>query len=123
MDGPCFHRAREALERIRSEGLACRLLFRDTPAERLFGLVASELVRQQGEWTDAQREVVARFLAAAAGALPSEPAQKDIAHELGVSESAVSQRLANANWIFHRAAVPALEAALAEIAGAPGEAG
>ncbi len=57
MDGPCFHRARGALEEATSSGSACRLRG-DHGATRMWGLLASYALEQRMGWSDAQHRAV-----------------------------------------------------------------
>lgn len=103
LDGPCFHRARAALERARRLGAwaqleGSRIAGRDAAASSLLELLG----RLRGAWTERQAETVA----AARGRL-----QKDVAGEFGVSPSVVSEALKAADYD----AVQRAEAALAEL--------
>lgn len=83
MDGPCFHRARRAIERARQQGTA---LEAEAPgagaALAIYGLLYGEL---RGRWTERQRQV---FDLAASGL-----EGRAIAARLDISPSAVSQHL------------------------------
>lgn len=107
MDGPCFHRAREALEAAQRSGEACRLVGPDggAPHEAVWGLLASAWLEQVAGWTDAQREAAALAREGLAG--------KAIAERLGVTPGAVSQRLHNARYPFAERARGALARDLA----------
>lgn len=113
MDGPCFHRAREGLVRLKAEDLSCILKHRGTPLETLWTLLATDVIRQAQRWTEPQRRTIA--LLYAHGGSDAGPTQKDAARRLRISESAVSQRLHAANWRFHRTAMATLETTLATL--------
>jgi hypothetical protein len=85
MDGPCFHRAREAIDSARKDGAWLRVAGWSKDFERrinsMFDLV--QCVREG--WTDRQ----AQF----ALALKEEGAQKHVAERYGVSKSTVSESL------------------------------
>jgi DNA-binding CsgD family transcriptional regulator len=92
MDGPCFHRARDAIDRAKVTETSIEVETTNfDDAFRIYAILYSSLRRQ---WTTRQRQV---FDLAMMG-LPG----KDIAKQLGISPSAVSQHLrsAGANAIF-----------------------
>ena len=83
MDGPCFHRARNAIERSKFKGTSIEVeTGREDDPFRIYALLYTAL--RQG-WTSRQRQVFDLSMAGDAG--------KDIARELGISPSAVSQHL------------------------------
>lgn len=100
LDGSCFHRAREALEGAKHEGRWAKVVTGDNPAEldaklmhrRQVTNAVNAILRLSGDirraWTERQREVVR--IRRSAGL------QKDIATELQVSRSVVSEVLAAA---------------------------
>ncbi len=91
MDGPCFHRARAAVERAERRGTALEVEAPvDQPALDIYSLLYSQLRRG---WTAKQRQVVDLAMAGLNG--------RAMAARLGVSPSAVSQRL-------HAAGAPAV---------------
>lgn len=106
MDGPCFHRARAALERARALDLPCQL---DT--ERgdaiLWSTLASYVLRQRMGWTPAQAEAIALF--------EGERSWKQVAEELSITPSAVSLRQKAAGWSLYERARSALEMGLLEL--------
>lgn len=121
MDGPCFHRARAALEWAAGHKLPCWLEVRSNvdrhPAgavgedsdplassARLWSLLACWLLHQRESWTEPQREAVRLYR--------RHGAWKTVAAELGVSQGAISQRLRAADWSLVRATESALENAL-----------
>lgn len=85
MDGPCFHRAREALKAARTDEAWIRVAGwpggLDRHANRLFDLV--QAVRE--DWTDRQAEF--------ARALQAAGSQQRVAERFGVSKSTVSESL------------------------------
>jgi len=83
MDGPCFHHARNAIERAKVSGTSIEVETDnlDEPF-RIYSLLYSGLRRG---WTSRQREVFDLSMAGNSG--------KGIARKLGVSPSAVSQHL------------------------------
>lgn len=87
MDGPCFHRARAAIEQ--AEQAATRVEVEAPSGGAAFMIYAtlSSAVRRQ--WTDRQRQVHELAMSGETG--------KSIAARLGVSPSAVSQHLKAAN--------------------------
>jgi hypothetical protein len=102
LDGPCFHRARAALERAAKEGGLIADGFgapADTAISALFRLVDAIRLR----WTETQLRYAR---AVRAGAL-----RKDVAASFGVSPSVVTESLQAASW----AAVRQGEAAAAEL--------
>lgn len=104
MDGPCFHRAREALEGARADGLPCRIDTGRAPADAVWGALASYCLRERTGWSDLQWEAIAAY-----GRLGSWSAA---AAELGVTRGAVSQRQQAAGWSLYRRAWRSLAAEL-----------
>jgi DNA-binding CsgD family transcriptional regulator len=92
MDGPCFHRARDAIELAKTCGTSIEV---DTghsdDAFRIYALLYSKM---RAQWTARQRQVFDLSMIGLAG--------KVIAEQLGISPSAVSQHLSavGANVIF-----------------------
>lgn len=87
MDGPCFHRARAAIERAeRTETRVEVDAPTGEPAFMIFATLSSAVRRQ---WTDRQRQVHELAMSGETG--------KSIAARLGISPSAVSQHLKAAN--------------------------
>lgn len=83
MDGPCFHRARTAIERARDRGTPVEVEASERHA--VFEVYSLLFGRLRDHWTDRQRQV--HYLAA------SGMEGKAIAQRLGISPSAVSQHL------------------------------
>jgi len=94
MDGPCFHRARDAIERAAARGTPLEMnVGSQQPALEIYSLLYGELRRG---WTLKQREVVDLAAQGLEGV--------EIAHKLQISPSAVSQHL-------HAAGFPAISEA------------
>jgi DNA-binding CsgD family transcriptional regulator len=87
MDGPCFHRARAAIELAEARGTTIEV-DRGSPAPA-FGLYAILYAALRSGWTERQRQVLDLALAGNAG--------RAIAARLEITPSAVSQHLAAAN--------------------------
>lgn len=90
MDGPAFHRAREALEHAKKNRLP--LVFRsdDPVVDAVVANYCALAARVRAGWTPKQREV--------AQLLRDVKRQKMVAERLRVDPAAVSQRLAGAMW-------------------------
>lgn len=112
MDGPCFHEAREALERADEEDAWVRVggfgSTWDASMEAFFDLVASV----RGDWTDRQREF--------AQAYRELGVQQAVADRFDVSKSTVSESLSSAHAREVHEAERAIGTLLAEAA-RPGE--
>ncbi|MGH7549744.1 MAG: SatD family protein [Gemmatimonadota bacterium] len=104
LDGPCFHRAREALTEARGHGawLVARGL--TAPGD----LVVSALFRLLGELRSRWTEIQAEHVAHARGG-----SQKEVAERLGKAESTVSESLKAAGFQAVLAGEEALHAVLA----------
>jgi SatD family (SatD) len=99
LDGSCFHRARLALGRAKREQRWAVVVASDADSPdpgnpvTAFEGAANAILRLTGEiragWTDRQIQVMRRFPVAAAAS----PLQKDVAEELGVSPSVISEML------------------------------
>jgi len=87
MDGPCFHRARAAIERAEGRGTVVEVDVGQPVAA--FGVYAILYSALRAGWTERQKQVLDLALAGMSG--------KDIAHVLDISPSAVSQHLTAAN--------------------------
>jgi len=87
MDGPCFHRARAAIERADARGTTVEV--ESGAPLAAFGVYAILYSALRAGWTERQRQVLDLALAGMSG--------KDIAAGLGISPSAVSQHLTAAN--------------------------
>lgn len=88
IDGPCFHRAREALERAGADRWLAALGFgatEDAVLTALFTLMNAV----RGRWTDKQLDYIR-----AARRKP----QKEVARDFGVSPSTVSESLKSASF-------------------------
>ena len=92
MDGPCFHRARSAIDRAKARGTYVEVETEEQDeAFRIYALLYSGI---RGHWTPRQRQVFDLSMSKKTG--------KTIAEQLGISPSAVSQHLgaAGANIVF-----------------------
>lgn len=94
MDGPAFHRAREALEAAHDGGLHGGVFSGFGEDDGVLGGLARLLEWQREGFTDAQREAVRRVRGG--------ETQTEAAREIGVSRQAVSKRLAAAGWRAYR---------------------
>ena len=101
MDGPCFHRARAALDRARDTDLLCQIEAGDHALETLWSTLASYALRQRLAWTAPQRQAI--------GLYEQVGAWNKVASTLGVSAGAVSLRHQAAGWSLYRAAWSALD--------------
>ena len=115
LDGPCFHAARAALEKARDQGRWAATGGWPTAdgGPILDGLLAL-LGQQRAGWTAKQTQTVA----AARGRL-----QKDVAEELGVQPSVVSERLKAAGFDACMAGERSAELLLAQLGSAGRELG
>jgi hypothetical protein len=106
MDGPCFHRAREAVDSARNDGAWLRVSGwpknLDEHINSMFDLV--QCVRE--DWTDRQAQL--------ALALKERGAQKRVADHYGVSKSTVSESLSAGHVQEVRSAENSLAALLQE---------
>jgi len=109
MDGPAFHRAREALTRCKAENLSWAVVSGCQDWDRFVTsyVCLAEWLRRS--WTPRQREMI--------DALEYLGTQALAAESLGVSEAAVSQALKAAGWQPYRLAREHLRAYLAGLAG------
>ena len=107
MDGPCFHRARSALERCRSTRLLCQYDGGGGPQDGLWSTLASYALQQRLDWTDAQREAITLY--------DELGAWNKVATKLGVSPGAVSLRHQAAGWALYREARTALPEGLRQL--------
>lgn len=106
MNGPCFHRARTALERARALDLPCQLDAEQGDAI-LWSTLASYVLRQRQGWTPAQAEAIALF--------EGGRSWKQVAEELRITPSAVSLRQKAAGWSIYERASKALAQGLLEL--------
>jgi hypothetical protein len=84
LDGPCFHRARHALETARHDDVWLRSEGLGPPHDAVLGSLFGLMGAVRSRWTDVQ----ARYVREARGRL-----QREVAERLGVSEPAVSKGL------------------------------
>lgn len=91
MDGPAFHRAREAIDRARAESLTGAVFAGfGGSADAILNGLARLLEHQRTHFTDKQRQ--------AAHQLRRLPTQVDVAQSLGLSRQAVNDRLRKMGW-------------------------
>lgn len=85
LDGPCFHRAREALTQARKRSVWARVAGLPPDTEAAVNFVLRTIGQARAGWTDRQFEVIRtrRTL----------PLQKDVAERLSVNPSVVSEVL------------------------------
>jgi hypothetical protein len=88
LDGPCFHRARKALDEAKRRGRWAVVLGVPSPYRETVRAILRLTGEIRAAWTDRQREIVRRRR--------DRPLQKDVARELGVSPSVVSEVLSAA---------------------------
>lgn len=89
MDGPAFHRADDLLAEMATSAFRFALDLEDSPVDALVADVVNLLLFRKRQWTDRQREVVARY--------DERGDQRAVAEELGVSQPAVSRALSRAD--------------------------
>lgn len=104
MDGPVFHRAREALEAAHDEGLHGGVFSGFGEDDCVLGGLSRLLDWQRRRFTDAQREAIRHVRGGAT--------QTEAAGEIGVTRQAVSKRLAAAGWSAYRDAEESLRSLL-----------
>jgi len=90
MDGPVFHRADELQDSIADTPFRFAMDLDDPPLDDTLGDEINLLLLRKAEWTERQRRIAARY-----AELGSQAA---VADELDVSQPAVSQSLARANY-------------------------
>ena len=108
MDGPAFHRARQALEVAHEEGLHGGVFSGFGEDDRVLGGLSRLLDWQRQRLTDAQREAI-RYVRGGA-------TQTEAAGEIGVTRQAVSKRLAAAGWRAYRDGEESLRSLLSRYA-------
>jgi len=106
MDGPCFHRARAAVELARGEALLCVLDLGGGQRQATWSALASYALGQRVDWTGPQHDAVVMY--------EKLGAWSRVADALGISRGAVSLRQRNARWILYSKGREALVADLAE---------
>ena len=89
-DGPCFHRAREALATAKRDGRWGAIEGADSPAGEAINALLRLAGDLRGSWTDRQQEVVRLTRGA--------DYRKDVAQQLGVSPSVVTEVLGAARY-------------------------
>ncbi len=105
MDGPCFQRARVAIERAKERSTQIEVENGDAhPGFEIYSLLYSAMRRN---WTERQRQIIDLSMSGMEGV--------DIARLLGVSPSAVSQHLRAAGVAYVRKATASWLVMLASI--------
>lgn len=107
IDGPCFHRARGALEKSRRKGMPCLLDSGGGPVDGMWSMLASYALRQRHSWSDLQREAIELYKRAGAW--------NKVAGQLAISNAAVTLRHQAAGWSMYTMAWNALKAGLLHI--------
>lgn len=100
MDGPAFHRAREAVERARGEGIHGGVFIGFGADDPVLTGLARLLEHHRRSFTAPQVEAVDR--------VRSGRRQSEVAQELDVSPQAISKRLKAAGWDAYRTGEEAL---------------
>lgn len=113
MDGPCFHRARAALETATDEGARVRFEGFGDRLDRALDGVADLIAAVRADWTDRQRQF--------ATAHRELGVQQAVADRFDVSKSTVSESLASARAHEVREAERSLARMLAEATERGGE--
>lgn len=90
MDGPAFHRAREAVEAARARKLMAVAVTPDPGVDAVLTEAVAVVARIMDGWTPRQRQAVT--------ALRELKMQRLVAERLGVAPAAISQRLDKAMW-------------------------
>ena len=108
MDGPAFHRARQALELAHEQGLHGGVFSGFGEDDRVLGGLSRLLDWQRQRLTDAQREAIRHVRGGAT--------QTEAAGEIGVTRQAVSKRLAAAGWRAYRDGEESLRSLLSRYA-------
>lgn len=103
LDGPCFHRARSALEAAREEGAWLRVRGFPPPHDEVLDALFRLMGAVRSRWTETQ----VTYIRGVRDAL-----QKEVARRAGVSKSTVSQVLQNARFKEVREAESAVRALL-----------
>lgn len=98
MDGPCFHRAREAITASRKKEWFCTVRGGSPLTADMLTLILSEMLHTRNEWSDEQREAIHAYLA-----MPGdERSWSGVAERLDRSPSAITQRQQAARWAVVR---------------------
>lgn len=89
LDGPCFHRAREAVEAAKKSSRALQVAGIEEPDATSLSALMNLIGSIRSAWTERQLEVVRKSRGRV---------QKDVARSLGVDPSTVSRTLALAHY-------------------------
>lgn len=115
MDGPCFHRARDAIDEAKDRGGWVRVKGFSTTLDGNAGPLFDTVAALRHAWTDRQAEIARAFR--------STGVQKAVAERFDVSPSVVSESLASAHahevFAAERSLAAFLAAAFAGGAGRP----
>lgn len=114
MDGPAWHRAKEAIDRAKRERVFIAFSGFDgtgpaSVTDATLAALANLLIWQRRRWTPLQRSIIS--------ALRQGATQKRAAHSLGISEPAVSKSLHAAGWKHYSDGRAALKTLLASVYG------
>lgn len=96
MDGPAWHRAKEAIETASSDRKFVAFQGFGAGEDAVCTSLGNMLLWQRSRWTDSQRNIIER--------LDLGMKQKDIAEEMGVSPAAVSKSLTASGWRHYQEA-------------------
>jgi hypothetical protein len=94
MDGPAFHRAREALQAVKGKKSCLLLSSESKKIDGTANTVLRLLWAIRGGWTGRQREVAFYYLPRALSS-PAAPTQEEIAEHFGVSQPAITKVLSS----------------------------
>ena len=92
MDGPAFHRSREALEEAKKIDKELVVNSGNDTLDQILNALLALLSVIRSKWTKKQREIVAYL-----GGRPEIP-QVEVARKFGVTKQSISKTLASAHW-------------------------
>lgn len=108
MDGPAWYRASEGLDMSKTRRKYAAFRGLGDGQDFQVDALANLLLHQRARWTEAQRRAIEL--------VEYGMTQAAVAHEFGVSEAAVSNRLAAAGWQFYKDGREAVEQCLQDYA-------
>lgn len=111
MDGPCFHRARAAIDAARKDDMPSAVRGGDALLADMLTHLLATLLRIRGQWSTEQREAIETYLALPDG----DRSWSAVADALGRSPSAITQRQQGAQWKRVRALTAVVEKGLARL--------